>query len=277
MTQFRSMRIIAVTRRSTWIDSGRALGRAASVSVLAGAVACMPDNPGAGYVGADTQPESSAPRRQSAMDWGVAPLEYNPGAEGVDMAEPTDLERPLAGSAAPDSVRAAAAREAGDAGTAAPEADGEPAIPVVCGADESAGPNGHCYTIVDALVTWAAARAACQSRGVAWDLASVRSQADSNFLQGLIADEAWLGGTDAATEATWTWVNDGVAFWQGEGLAGQALNGSFVNWFEDEPNGDATSDCLRMLADAHWGDLECSDLRAAVCEGPGQEDAPSSS
>jgi hypothetical protein len=99
-------------------------------------------------------------------------------------------------------------------------------------------------------------------------LATVRSAEDSAFLLTLLNGDAWLGGSDTATEGTWAWVTDGAEFWLGDGETGNALNGAFVNWFTDEPNGEDSSDCLRVLASATWADLECSELRASVCEGP---------
>ena len=63
-------------------------------------------------------------------------------------------------------------------------------------------------------------------------------------------------------------VTDGAEFWLGDGQSGNALNGAFVNWFTDEPNGEDSSDCLRVLASATWADLECEELRPSVCQGP---------
>jgi hypothetical protein len=142
-----------------------------------------------------------------------------------------------------------------------------PPVPAACALDESTGPSGRCYIVVAPALAWDVARTSCQSRGAGWELASIRSEADSSFVRWLIVEEVWVGGSDATTEGTWTWVNDGLAFWQGD-AAGQPLNGAFVNWFNDEPNGDDTSDCLRLLIDATWADLECAETRPFVCEGP---------
>ncbi len=158
----------------------------------------------------------------------------------------------------------AAAPPAPDAGS---EPEPEP-VPLACASDEATGPNGRCYLGIAAALTWDAARVSCQGRGTDWDLASIRSSADSQFIRGLLSGEAWVGGSDTVSEETWAWVSDGFEFWQGEGAAGNALNSAFVNWFEDEPNGSDSSDCLRLLPDSTWADRECEEPLAYVCEGP---------
>jgi len=143
-----------------------------------------------------------------------------------------------------------------------------PPIVPACALEEGTGPRGRCYVAVATPLTWADARAACRARAAGWDLASIRSRADNDFVDAMLASESWLGGSDESTEETWVWVSDGVSFWQGEGPAGTPVNGAFSNWFNDEPNGEDTSDCLRFLVDGLWADLECAELRGYVCEGP---------
>jgi hypothetical protein len=148
-----------------------------------------------------------------------------------------------------------------------PAVDASPPL-LGCALDEQQGPNGNCYVLAATLLAWPNARAGCQARGTGWDLATVRSAADSAFLLTLLTGDAWLGGADSTTEGTWAWVTDGAEFWLGDGETGTPLNGAFVNWFTDEPNGEDSSDCLRVLATAAWADLECTELRASVCQGP---------
>jgi hypothetical protein len=148
-----------------------------------------------------------------------------------------------------------------------PPPDPEPPRPLACTLAEKTGPNGQCYVVVATPLDWDAARANCQARGVGWDLTSIRSATVSAFLASFVVEEAWVGGSDAVTEETWAWVDDGFQFWQGED-EGQPLNGAFVNWFDDEPNGSESSDCMRLLIDTRWADLECAELRPSVCEGP---------
>jgi Lectin C-type domain len=148
------------------------------------------------------------------------------------------------------------------------------AAPPACASDELQGPNDHCYFFDARTASWDAARSACQARGAGWDLASVRSAAESTFLARQLAFEAWIGASDAALEGTWLWVVDSRFFWLGNGRNGEALGGAYVNWNSSEPNGGAESDCARALPrslvspnpDARWADLSCDQLRAAVCE-----------
>jgi hypothetical protein len=72
------------------------------------------------------------------------------------------------------------------------------------------------------------------------------------------------------------WVRIGLPFWQGTGATGSAIDGAYVNWNSDEPNGGTTTNCVRMLSEtatgqpltATWADLTCTELLPAVCEGP---------
>jgi len=75
-------------------------------------------------------------------------------------------------------------------------------------------------------------------------------------------DWIWMGGSDQASEGTWTWSN-GVDFWQGYG-DGSPLNEAYVNWLYDEPNGSGS--CLLSLA-GDWDDYDCIEGMAYVCEG----------
>jgi hypothetical protein len=158
-----------------------------------------------------------------------------------------------------------------DAGPSPPPDDAAPAS--TCAADELTGPNGHCYFLQSSTLAWDAARNACLARGTGWDLVSVRSAADSEFLGDTLTFEAWLGASDAASEGTWVWVVDNQPFWVGNGATGNAVGAAYVNWNTDEPNG-VTPDCARALPrsfgslnpDAPWADLGCELLLGAVCE-----------
>lgn len=142
-----------------------------------------------------------------------------------------------------------------------------------CAAQELVGPDGNCYFLEATPLTWDAARSACQARGVGWDLASLRSAAESEFLGAVLSFEAWIGASDATTEGTWVWVNDNFAFWSGGAEDGSALGGAYVNWNATEPNGGAATNCARVLPDlaspaptARWADLTCTEEIGAVCE-----------
>jgi hypothetical protein len=171
---------------------------------------------------------------------------------------------PTAGSgAAPGVVMPA---ELADAGAA-------PVVPVVdagfdCRGPGVPGPERRCYRVQSELLPWEPARAACQALGEGWDLVSIHSAETNLFVSSLASEELWIGGGDDAVEATWRWVDDGAVFWRGA-VDGQAQNNAFIAWNPGEPNGNAGSNCARLVpARAEWADLECSFARAAVCAGP---------
>jgi hypothetical protein len=155
-----------------------------------------------------------------------------------------------------------------------PESEDPP--PAGCAVSETLGPDGACYTVVEALESWQDARSNCRARGAGWDLASIRSDAINQLMVQMLSGEAWIGGSDAASEGIWRWVDDGAAFWLGNGATGRALNGAYENWNTDEPNGGGNSACVRLvttaLAAPHaapaWADLECFELLRSVCKGP---------
>jgi hypothetical protein len=100
-------------------------------------------------------------------------------------------------------------------------------------------------------------------------LASILSADENTFVASLAGAEAWIGASDAQTEATWLWVRDGQPFWRGT-ATGAALNGAYTNWNPSEPNGGSNSNCARIVPELSntWADLECEMLRPAVCQGP---------
>jgi hypothetical protein len=150
----------------------------------------------------------------------------------------------------------------------------EPVEPSPCVAPEIVAPNGNCFLVVEEPLDWEDARDNCQARGDDWDLAAIRSAAVNDFVGTLTDLEAWLGGSDAASEGTWRWVSDGDAFWSGDGTTGEAVNGAFEAWNSNEPNGRGASDCARTVPIIRtgegltWADLECFELKASLCEGP---------
>ncbi len=206
-------------------------------------------------------PEASAPHESMA--------EAIPGATALDRA--VGVSPPSPGSCGGPFIGCADADAASPPSVVGNDASAPVADAGVsgCAVEERRGPNGNCYLSVLPALSWPAARANCQARAAGWDLATLRSDADSVFARALLSQrEAWVGATDQVDEGAWLWVTDSAAFWEGEGLLGGALNGAYINWFVDEPNGADSSDCLRVLIDAAWADLECSELRSSLCEGP---------
>jgi len=154
-----------------------------------------------------------------------------------------------------------------DAGAPPLQVGETPAL--VCAASGVLGPDGSCYAALATLRPWAAARQRCRALGAGWDLASVRNVEVNRFLTDGLSGEAWLGASDSAQEGTWIWIDDGTVFWNGS-ETGAPVDGNYANWAGTEPNGEAGSACARLVPEnsGAWADLECEELRGAVCKGP---------
>lgn len=234
----------------------------------------IPDNPRL-----VAPPDESAPAITEPAPADDAP----PGSVGVP-AEREPESPPLASPAlnTADTSGRNIENERTDAGAPGvdagePPPDEAPVPPVAgCRPPESSGPNGRCFVVTTALLSWADARLECQSRGPGWDLASIRDDAVNRFMGDLGAGEAWIGASDADAEGRWLWVGDGTPFWQGDGVTGSAVGAAYENWNSDEPNGRNNSACARLVFIANgapilapaWADLECFELLRSVCDGP---------
>ena len=212
-------------------------------------------------VQATVGPPSSAPADP--------PPESSPRVEPMFM--PSPLETPIGPLALDtgDTVTTPAT----DAGT--PEtnvespAPDDAALTPGCPSPQRLGPNDRCYAIVETLLSWLDARRSCLSLGNGWDLAVIRDEPVNQFVATLLTSETWIGATDLLLEGAWLWVDAGDIFWTGR-ERGNAVNGAYVNWSDDEPNNNSNADCARILpeADGTWADLDCTTLLSAVCEGP---------
>ena len=118
--------------------------------------------------------------------------------------------------------------------------------------------NGHLYQYVSDAKTFDAAKADAQSQG--GYLATVTSAGENDLLLKLMMDTGisggggWLGGSDAAVEGDWRWIdgdeNDAL-FWQD----GSATPGYYSNWKWGEPNDiNIGEDYLMMYASGQWND-----------------------
>lgn len=147
-----------------------------------------------------------------------------------------------------------------------------------CSNGEVQGANGNCYHAYapsGAEVSWASARAACESRGSGWDLATIRTPADQDFIEGLLDStfptaQLWIGGSDQETEGAWIWVSDATQFWSGN-HSGTEVDGRFTNWKSDQPTGGTSQNCARVLPEDGnwlWADESCDQEFGFVCEGP---------
>jgi hypothetical protein len=138
-----------------------------------------------------------------------------------------------------------------------------------CASAAQLGPSGTCYLVISSTETWATGRANCQAKGQGWDLASVRSRADTEFILPLLDEELWIGASDAEREGRWLWIVSGDAFWPEVADAGaDAGRVEYTNWNAGEPNNVDGADCLRLLTTGKWADLPCSDERGALCARP---------
>ena len=115
------------------------------------------------------------------------------------------------------------------------------------------GGNDHWYEVISAVdITWTDARAAALALGSGWDLASITSQAEQDFIIALLPlsptdrQHVWLGGTDVNNEGSFEW-SDGDAF-------------GFTSWWAGEPNnfGNAEEDYIAFDSRGgvwNWNDV----------------------
>lgn len=132
--------------------------------------------------------------------------------------------------------------------------------------------NGHQYEIITApSISWADARSAAQGLGAGWDLATITSLDEQNFITGLLGPangglvEYYIGGY---YDAGWHWVT-GEAF-------------GFTYWGNGEPNGNASEPRLALdgrMQYPNWGWNDYTGAGASfvagyVLEGPGAQAVP---
>tara|TARA_B100000508_G_C11443216_1_gene269951 strand:+ start:31 stop:1374 length:1344 start_codon:yes stop_codon:yes gene_type:complete len=123
------------------------------------------------------------------------------------------------------------------------------------------------YTQTTDFVNWDVASANAANAGLEGvpelkgHLATITSQAENDFIFGLLTATSWLGGSDNAVEGEWRWVEGpeaGQQFWQGL-AGGSAVNGAYENWAPGEPNqffGPGNPENFaHMRADGLWNDL----------------------
>jgi len=123
--------------------------------------------------------------------------------------------------------------------------------------------NGRSYWFCDGDATFTTAQDACQSVGMT--LAKIDDAAEDAFVRGKAANVAWLGGQDATTEGTWSWLVDGVRFW-----ANGPVAGGYSNWKRGQPAGGTSANCLvaQKLGGGTWAAASCNDRNGFVCESP---------
>jgi len=143
--------------------------------------------------------------------------------------------------------------------------------------------NGHYYEYVPTRLNWSAALADANSRSHAslqGYLATITSSGEQAFVASLLINAewgAWLAGSDAALEGTWTWVagpEQGQTFWQGN-QTGATVGGAFEAWPPTEPNNLNNEDSLAIWGPngaagatswGEWNDFQSSDTQGFVVE-----------
>lgn len=120
--------------------------------------------------------------------------------------------------------------------------------------------TGSFYQFIATTTDWNSARTlatSAQLSGVSGHLANVTSQAELDFVANLAGgSEAWLGGSDDASEGDWYWVDgpeNAVQFWEGTG--GTVAENNFFNiWSPGDPNnagGTQNSTMLTVAGDVY--------------------------
>jgi collectin sub-family protein 12 len=147
-------------------------------------------------------------------------------------------------------------------GEAPPGADMAPEAPVTA-ACPGMPFDGSCYQVFGELAAWNVAVQRCSEWG--GHLASVESIEEDTFLDAWPAQLGvpfangsgiWLGGTDAAVEGDFRWLDESPL--------------SFEGWAPNQPDNGAGIDCIEKRNDgtALWYDRRCSDVMPFICERP---------
>lgn len=118
--------------------------------------------------------------------------------------------------------------------------------------------NGHAYEYIGQGLTWDAARAAALAstyNGQQGYLVTITSAEEQAFVYNSVTTAvAWAGGSDAAVEGTWVWIDGpeaGTVFWQsGIGTL------TYANWTGGEPNNLGNEDHLHVnWSGDRWNDI----------------------
>ena len=125
---------------------------------------------------------------------------------------------------------------------------------LVCTGSTMLSFEDHAYHLITDTDIWANQRAACQAFG--YDLATVDSLAEANWLKDQLGARGWIGLTDTASEGNFVWGSSGAV-------------PLYTNWNSGEPNDyGAGEDCTELRTDGTWNDMPCTSLFQAVCESP---------
>jgi len=159
--------------------------------------------------------------------------------------------------------------------------------------------DGHTYKLIESTATWEQANNVAEKMtlgGHSGYLARIDSAAENraifDIVSGRLSSEQrdattpndgsgtafiWLGGSDAASEGDWRWLNNGDPFWLGD-FNGSSVGGRYHNWGVQPDDATGNEDALAMgLGDwpepfydlgaaGQWNDLDPGNALMYVIE-----------
>ncbi len=125
------------------------------------------------------------------------------------------------------------------------------AVAVGCPVTYKLNATGSFYRAINTAATQPAAVADCRDDGVNTYLAIPDSLTESNVIDLLVAEDSWLGITDAAAEGLWRTVLDTPQ--------------TFLRFAAGQPDGGTLESCA-YVTDGSWQDASCTATNAYVCE-----------
>ena len=127
--------------------------------------------------------------------------------------------------------------------------------------------DGHTYKLIESTATWEQANNVAEKMtlgGHSGYLARIDSAAENraifDIVSGRLSSEQrdattpndgsgtafiWLGGSDAASEGDWRWLNNGDPFWLGD-FNGSSVGGRYHNWGVQPDDATGNEDALAM-------------------------------
>jgi len=116
----------------------------------------------------------------------------------------------------------------------------------------------HCYMqSYDPDSNWQTAANDCAAwGGYLAALATQQEIDDLGGLRGNTIQDIWIGGTDAAADGTFVWIN-------GEDWT---YPGGAAPWASNEPNGGAGESCVEIYKNGKLNDAGCGDTQNWLCE-----------
>jgi len=112
--------------------------------------------------------------------------------------------------------------------------------------------NNYYYYVSTSSYTWVNANAHAQANG--YELVSIHSAAENNFLTGKVSPDPYIGLNDVAVEGTFVW-SDGTPV-------------DYLNWQPGEPNGGTSANGVEIWSIGTWNDAVNSQTRQYIMKQP---------